>query len=230
MSQQEDNDEFNLNDFRDDSGGGPQQQQQQQQSSHPSDSDRRPSSDRPLLTPYCSLDYDFYEDMDERDSIYLDAVSLTSEGAANRKSLYLSRQTVYHSAEELPLDALTTGTTVGGNGAPKGITATTESLLNDSRANGGLPNLPYEPRPGSGPSSIGGGILKRPGMTTKYNAEVPTHALYEFPSITTTTTTISTTSSNCPSISTNTDRKHEPRQIVTYLLWRNRVNATFLLL
>ncbi|XP_055615780.1 anoctamin-5-like isoform X2 [Toxorhynchites rutilus septentrionalis] len=173
VSQQEDNDEFNLNDFRDDSVGGPQQQQQQQQSHYNNNNDRRPSSDRPLLTPFCSLDYDFYEDMDERDSIYLDAVSLTSEGAANRKSLYLSRQTVYHSAEELPLDAVVTPTAAApaGNGALRDITTTTESLLNDSRANGGLPNMPYEPRPGSGPSSAGGGILKRPGMTTKYSEE-----------------------------------------------------------
>ncbi|XP_038105895.1 anoctamin-5 isoform X2 [Culex quinquefasciatus] len=94
--------------------------------------------------------------MDERDSIYLDAVSIGSDGAnGGRKSLYLSRQTVYHSAEELPTDG-TLGRT----------RAITESMLNDSRANGGLANLPYEGRP-----TNGGGILKRPGLTTQYRPE-----------------------------------------------------------
>ncbi|XP_053682465.1 anoctamin-5 [Sabethes cyaneus] len=116
-----------------------------------------------------SLDFDYYEDMDERDSIYLDAVSLSSDGT-QRKSLYLSRQTVYHSAEELPLDATTV---VDGSDMVRSIQATTEALLNDSRTNGGLPNMPYEtPRSSAGPSSvITGGILKRPGLTTKYNEE-----------------------------------------------------------
>lgn len=38
--------------------------------------------------------------MDERESIYLDTISLASD-YPNRKSLSLSRQTIYHSAEEL---------------------------------------------------------------------------------------------------------------------------------
>ncbi|XP_055711894.1 anoctamin-4 isoform X2 [Phlebotomus papatasi] len=40
------------------------------------------------------------EDMDDRDSIYLDTISVASE-AINRRSLTLSRQTIYHSAEDL---------------------------------------------------------------------------------------------------------------------------------
>lgn len=38
--------------------------------------------------------------MDERDSIYLDTISLASE-YPNRKSMSLSRQTIYHSAEDV---------------------------------------------------------------------------------------------------------------------------------
>lgn len=38
--------------------------------------------------------------MDDRDSIYLDTISVASE-AINRRSLTLSRQTIYHSAEDL---------------------------------------------------------------------------------------------------------------------------------
>lgn len=38
--------------------------------------------------------------MDDRDSIYLDTISLASE-YPNRKSMSLSRQTIYHSAEDV---------------------------------------------------------------------------------------------------------------------------------
>lgn len=38
--------------------------------------------------------------MDDRESIYLDTISLASE-YPNRKSLSLSRQTIYHSAEDV---------------------------------------------------------------------------------------------------------------------------------
>lgn len=38
--------------------------------------------------------------MDDRDSIYLDTISLASE-YPNRKSMSLSRQTIYHSAEDM---------------------------------------------------------------------------------------------------------------------------------
>lgn len=207
-----------------------------------------------LLTSTGSLDYDFYEDMDERDSIYLDAVSLNSDGPSARKSLYLSRQTVYHSAEELPLDGA--NASIPPDGTLRSIKTTTESLLNDSRANGGLPNLPYEPRPGGGSSStFGGGILKRPGLTTKYNEEVPsTSPLLEkaldssHPDQTTTTTTTTNTNNynnQTSNASTNNNRrgqpelhpttsdrgsKHEPRQIVTYSLWKARVKASFFII
>ncbi len=45
---------------------------------------------------YSELD----SEMDERDSIYLDTISLASE-YPNRKSMSLSRQTIYHSAEDV---------------------------------------------------------------------------------------------------------------------------------
>ncbi|XP_058443649.1 anoctamin-5 isoform X2 [Malaya genurostris] len=144
--------------------------QQQQQHQQPLIQYRPPR----FTTSSGSLDYDYYEDMDERDSIYLDAVSVSSDGT-NRKSLYLSRQTVYHSAEELPLDSVNGGTGGGGvtvaNDSLTSVKTTTESLLNDSRANGGLVNLPYEPRVNSAGGGSVGGILKRPGLTTKYNEE-----------------------------------------------------------
>ncbi|XP_062538661.1 anoctamin-5-like isoform X2 [Armigeres subalbatus] len=155
VSQLEDDDAFDVNDYRDVISTSSHQ---------PASAPHQPRTSPLLLTSTGSLDYDYYEDMDERDSIYLDAVSINSDGPNARKSLYLSRQTVYHSAEELPQDAVD-----GGGGTLRSIRTTTESMLNDSRANGGLPNLPYEPRPGS--SSFVGGILKRPGLTTKYNAE-----------------------------------------------------------
>ncbi|GAB0087139.1 hypothetical protein DMENIID0001_014160 [Sergentomyia squamirostris] len=44
---------------------------------------------------------DSLEDMDDRDSIYLDTISVASEAINNRRSLTLSRQTIYHSAEDL---------------------------------------------------------------------------------------------------------------------------------
>ena len=44
-------------------------------------------------------------DRDERDSIYLDTISLASE-FPNRKSMSLSRQTIYHSAEDFQIDQL----------------------------------------------------------------------------------------------------------------------------
>ncbi|XP_062538662.1 anoctamin-5-like isoform X3 [Armigeres subalbatus] len=161
--------------------------------------------------------------MDERDSIYLDAVSINSDGPNARKSLYLSRQTVYHSAEELPQDAVD-----GGGGTLRSIRTTTESMLNDSRANGGLPNLPYEPRPGS--SSFVGGILKRPGLTTKYNAEVastsPLLQALETPhsdnNDTSQTESTNISTNNRPHRPTDRCSKHEPRQIVTYSLWKAR--------
>lgn len=158
---EDDEDAFDVNDYRDVISSSSSSQQL------PPGPIVRQQSQPLLLTSTGSLDYDFYEDMDERDSIYLDAVSINSDGPNARKSLYLSRQTVYHSAEELPLD----GAVPDGSGTLRSIKTTTESLLNDSRANGGLPNLPYEPRPG-GSSSFGGGILKRPGLTTKYNEEL----------------------------------------------------------
>lgn len=222
MSQLEDDDVFDVNDYRDVISSS------NQQAAPP------PPPQQLRLTSTGSLDYDFYEDMDERDSIYLDAVSISSDGTTNaRKSLYLSRQTVYHSAEELQQDsALHDGTL-------RTIKATTESLLNDSRANGGLPNLPYEPRAsGSATSgSFGGGILKRPGMTTQYNEEVATSTsplLLDNHSSTFDHSTTNQTDSQ--TISTNNrqhqqqqhpDRcsKHEPRQIVTYSLWKTRVKA-----
>ncbi|XP_055540027.1 anoctamin-5-like isoform X2 [Wyeomyia smithii] len=149
-----------------------QQQQQQQFYLHQQQQPLLYQNQPPLAVADStgSLDFDYYEDMDERDSIYLDAVSVSSDGT-QRKSLYLSRQTVYHSAEELPLDSASV--VVDGSEPIRSIQATTEALLNDSRTNGGLPNMPYEqPRSSAGPSSIvSGGILKRPGLTTKYNEE-----------------------------------------------------------
>lgn len=41
--------------------------------------------------------------MDDRESIYLDTISLASE-YPNRKSMSLSRQTIYHSAEDVHQD------------------------------------------------------------------------------------------------------------------------------
>lgn len=224
MSQLEDDeDAFDVNDYRDVISSSSSSQQL------PPGPIVRQQSQPLLLTSTGSLDYDYYEDMDERDSIYLDAVSINSDGPNARKSLYLSRQTVYHSAEELPLD----GAVPDGSGTLRSIKTTTESLLNDSRANGGLPNLPYEPRPG-GSSSFGGGILKRPGLTTKYNEEVAsTSPLLKaldstHPDINTNTKTDSTDSStNNRPLPTDRCSKHEPRQIVTYSLWKARVKASF---
>lgn len=45
-------------------------------------------------------DSELDSEMDERDSIYLDTISLASE-YPNRKSMSLSRQTIYHSAEDV---------------------------------------------------------------------------------------------------------------------------------
>ncbi|XP_065083351.1 anoctamin-5 isoform X2 [Ochlerotatus camptorhynchus] len=180
--------------------------------------------------------------MDERDSIYLDAVSINSDGTTNnaRKSLYLSRQTVYHSAEELQLDSVLHDGS-GETGTLRSIKATTESLLNDSRANGGLPNLPCEARAsGSATSgSFGGGILKRPGMATQYNEEVAStspllldnHSTFDHSTNTTNQTDSQTISTNNrqqqqqqQQQQQHPDRcsKHEPRQIVTYSLWKSR--------
>lgn len=39
--------------------------------------------------------------MDDRDSVYLDTISIASGFPNNRKSMSLSRQTIYHSAEDL---------------------------------------------------------------------------------------------------------------------------------
>lgn len=41
------------------------------------------------------------DDMDDRDSVYLDTISLSSGRPNNRRSISLSRQTIYHSAEDL---------------------------------------------------------------------------------------------------------------------------------
>ncbi|XP_041782210.1 anoctamin-1-like isoform X1 [Anopheles merus] len=115
--------------------------------------------------------------MDERDSIYLDAVSVYSD-ATNRKSLHLSRQTVYHSAEDVRFGSVdsgsgsgpTTDRRLGDDGA--GLRQTTEALLHDSRSNGGLANLPYVPRPGAtnnGAKGFISGILKPTILSTEYN-------------------------------------------------------------
>lgn len=45
-------------------------------------------------------DSELDSEMDDRDSIYLDTISLASE-YPNRKSMSLSRQTIYHSAEDV---------------------------------------------------------------------------------------------------------------------------------
>lgn len=54
--------------------------------------------------PFISVQqHDYSEldsEMDDRDSIYLDTISLASE-YPNRKSMSLSRQTIYHSAEDV---------------------------------------------------------------------------------------------------------------------------------
>ncbi|XP_058126818.1 anoctamin-4 [Anopheles ziemanni] len=125
--------------------------------------------------------YDYGDDMDERDSIYLDAVSVTSDGTL-RKSLYLSRQTVYHSAEDVRFGSVDSGTTDQRLRGPPltdgeeqrstgSIRTTTEALLQDSRANGGLANLPYVARPpaNNGAKGFISGILKPTVLSTEYN-------------------------------------------------------------
>ncbi|XP_055604797.1 uncharacterized protein LOC129753026 [Uranotaenia lowii] len=228
-----------------------QQQQQQQQQQHQLQQQYRAA----LFTSVgSSLDYDFFEDMDERDSIYLDAVSLSSDGT-NRKSLYLSRQTVYHSAEELPLDTIVEA--VDGGHGNNNLRHVTEAMLHDARGggNGELPNMHQQQQHRflAGAS----GILKRPGG--KYNNNGNTEevasllARHSSPSSLTTCcdssgvgssspVIVAAASATSPSSSSTTiinqmqmqtqtiiDRKHEPRQIVTYSLWKTRVNEPYIL-
>ncbi|XP_052868108.1 anoctamin-5-like [Anopheles cruzii] len=114
------------------------------------------------------------DEMEERESIYLDAVSVNSDGA-NRKSLYLSRQTVYHSAEDVRFGSVDSGAdrTLGSVDSSS-IRTTTDALLQDSRHNGGLSNMPYVPPPRATKTNAAkgfiGGILK-PVLSTEYNEQ-----------------------------------------------------------
>ncbi|KAJ6638053.1 Anoctamin-1 [Pseudolycoriella hygida] len=56
-------------------------------------------------------DSELDSEMDDRDSIYLDTISLASE-YPNRKSMSLSRQTIYHSAEDIQGSAATDANTL----------------------------------------------------------------------------------------------------------------------
>ncbi|XP_049545382.1 anoctamin-5-like isoform X2 [Anopheles darlingi] len=155
------------------------QQQQQQQ-------------ERLYLQNYQSSD-NADDEMDERESIYLDAVSVSSNrqqqqhqsGSADqrqqqqqeqqhRNSLYLSRQTVYHSAEDVRFGSVDSGgdtRTLTGSATGDSLRTTTDALLQDSRANGGLANLPYvaRPKPPSATKAFIGGILKPVLLSTEYN-------------------------------------------------------------
>uniref|UniRef100_A0AAG5DL36 Anoctamin n=1 Tax=Anopheles atroparvus TaxID=41427 RepID=A0AAG5DL36_ANOAO len=158
--------------------------------------------------------------MDERDSIYLDAVSVNSDGTL-RKSLYLSRQTVYHSAEDVRFGSVDSGSGEQrrGDGEEHGtggisLRTTTEALLQDSRTNGGLPNLPYVPRTPTannhGAKGFISGILKPSVLSTEYNEKVP-----------------SSTSNHTSYLPYRTDYQagyeHDStKQIVTYSLWKSR--------
>lgn len=159
--------------------------------------------------------------MDERDSIYLDAVSVYSD-ATNRKSLHLSRQTVYHSAEDVRFGSVDSGSgagptadrRLGDDGA--GLRQTTEALLHDSRSNGGLANLPYVPRPGATSNGAKGfisGILKPTILSTEYNEKVPS---------------ASTSYSSLPYRNDYRPGSEHDRtkQIVTYTQWKSRVNVS----
>ncbi|XP_035907417.1 anoctamin-4 isoform X3 [Anopheles stephensi] len=154
--------------------------------------------------------------MDERDSIYLDAVSVYSD-ATNRKSLHLSRQTVYHSAEDVRFGSVDSGSGSGTDRRAGGedgaaLRLTTEALLQDSRSNGGLTNLPYVPRPAGANNGAKGfisGILKPTVLSTEYNEKVPS------------TTSYSTY------LPYRNDYQHgsehdSTKQIVTYTLWKSR--------
>ncbi|XP_053669255.1 anoctamin-4 [Anopheles marshallii] len=161
---------------------------------------------------------DVQDGMDERDSIYLDAVSVYSD-ATNRKSLHLSRQTVYHSAEDVRFGSVDSGSGSGGerrigSGGEDGaaLRMTTEALLQDSRANGGLANLPYVPRPGANNGAKGfiSGILKPTVLSTEYNEKVP-----------------SASTSYSSYLPYRNDYQHgsehdSTKQIVTYTLWKSR--------
>ncbi|XP_058063124.1 anoctamin-4 [Anopheles bellator] len=149
------------------------------------------------------------DEMEERESIYLDAVSVNSDGA-NRKSLYLSRQTVYHSAEDVRFGSVDSGAdrTLGSVDSSS-IRTTTDALLQDSRHNGGLSNMPYVPRATKTNATKGfiGGILK-PVLSTEYNEQVP-----------------STSHSSYLHFRTDyqPDFKHDiSNSIVTYELWKSR--------
>uniref|UniRef100_A0A182TB37 Uncharacterized protein n=1 Tax=Anopheles maculatus TaxID=74869 RepID=A0A182TB37_9DIPT len=163
--------------------------------------------------------------MDERDSIYLDAVSVYSD-ATNRKSLHLSRQTVYHSAEDVRFGSVDSGSGSGADQRTAGgddgaaLRLTTEALLQDSRSNGGLANLPYVPRPAgtnNGAKGFISGILKPTALSTEYNEKVPS----------------ASTSSYSSYLPYRNDYQHgsehdRTKQIVTYTLWKSRVNVSLL--
>ncbi|ETN61016.1 hypothetical protein AND_007346 [Anopheles darlingi] len=96
----------------------------------------------------------------------------------HRNSLYLSRQTVYHSAEDVRFGSVDSGgdtRTLTGSATGDSLRTTTDALLQDSRANGGLANLPYvaRPKPPSATKAFIGGILKPVLLSTEYNEKVP---------------------------------------------------------
>lgn len=61
---------------------------------------QKPKKNQTCISVHQRDDSELDSDMDERDSIYLDTISLASE-YPNRKSMSLSRQTIYHSAEDV---------------------------------------------------------------------------------------------------------------------------------
>lgn len=77
-------------------------------------------------------DHNLY-DMDDRDSVYLDTISVASGFPNNRKSMSMSRQTIYHSAEDLTQSASvsprSSATPPSGSGGNGGLVASASDFL-----------------------------------------------------------------------------------------------------